>query len=200
MMAAIRSYRSVTLQSSGRIVRSEVNMLLTLFLLLQLNGLIQVRTTAQVVPINPDAPLTVCQILADLPRYQSKIVQVRGKWLGTSLDGHDCQPLRTGEYVWEMGIAIAEPDSPILELEGERVTWTLDRRAVDRAAQQMETQRNRYGRYVMGTFIGRLDTREEGLATYRTDDGKLHGLGFGHLNRYPARLVIATVKDIVPVK
>lgn len=170
--------------------------MVNLILFIHIALLLQLTSPEQVVPINPVKPVTVCEVLGDLQKYRGKIIQIRGRWLGTSLDGHECKPLRTGDYGWESGIAIAEPDWPILETPA---TWTLDRKALDRAEQEMRLQAIRYNKHVIVTFIGRLDAREEGLQTFRGGDGNLHGLGYGHLGVYPAQLVIATVRDIVPV-
>jgi hypothetical protein len=164
-----------------------------------LSQILQFTPQNQLEPINPKDVLTVCEVLTDLQKYRGKIIQIRGRWLGTSLDGRDCAPLRTGDYMWESGIAIAMPSWLILEKEGTPATWSLDQRAYDRAERELRLQATRYNRDIIVTFIGRLDAREEGLVTFRGGDEKLHGLGYGHLGVYPAQLVIVTVKDIVAV-
>ena len=148
--------------------------------------LLQLSEPKQMLPINTK-PLTVCDILADLQKYRGSIIQVRDEWLGTDLHGRNCAPPRTGDYVWEPAIWLLDPTSPILEKEGTPATWKVDQIAYDQAIRQLRRYRT-----VTATFIGRLDVRAEGLQTARGV-----GNGYGHLNRFPAQLVIATVRDVV---
>ena len=64
--------------------------------------------------------------------------------------------------------------------------WKLDQRAYDQATRELWQKKT-----VSATFIGRLDARSEGLQTSRGV-----GNGYGQLGRFPAQLVIVTVKDV----
>ena len=156
------------------------------------------RSSGGVIPINPRKPLSVCEVLASLPMYRGKLIEIRGRWLGTSIDGQTCPPLRTGDYVWESAISVEMPSSPLLKLEERPATWKLDQAAYDRAERALWTQGNQQHRGVIVTFVGRLDAREEGLQTLRRPEGNLQPNGYGAAGVYPAQLVIATVKDVVP--
>src|ERR1041385_303409 len=154
-------------------------------LLIQIIQLLHLSEPAQLVPINVK-PLTVCEILADLAKYRGNVIQVRDEWLGTSLYGRDCAPPQTGDYVWEPAIWLIEPGSLILEKEGTPASWKLDQRAYDQATRALWQKKTG-----SATVIGRLDARSEGLQTSRGV-----GNGYGQLGRFPAQLVIVTVKDV----
>ncbi len=171
-------------------------MILGIFLF-HIMQLLQLQSPSQVVPINLQKPLTVCEVLADLPKYRGSVIQVRDEWLGTNLYGRDCAPPRTGPYVWEPAIWLIEPTSPILEKQGTPVPWSLDQRAYDQAVRELRIRGNQA---VIATFVGRLESRAEGLQTARGGGDNLVGNGYGHLARFPAQLVIATVKDVTEKK
>ena len=162
-------------------------------LFFQLIHIMQLSLANEIRPINPAQPLTVCEVLEDLQKYRGKIIQVRGRWNGPILEGRACAPLKTGEYVWPSGVAIELPS----RAREEPATWTLDQEAYNQAYRKY-LQAIEHTTEILVTFIGRLDAREEGLEIFRHPDGDVITNGYGHVGAYPAQLVIATVKDVVP--
>jgi len=135
--------------------------------------------------MSPDKPLTVCQVLADLQKYRGKVIQIRDQWNGTDIYGRGCAAPKTGEFVWEPAIWLK---------------WSTDEDSRN-AGSKMKAAIAKKPRYVVATFVGRLEAGEEGLQTGQggTPDIVV-GNGYGRLARYPARLVVTRMKDVAAEK
>ena len=138
-------------------------------------------------------PLTVCEVLQDLGKYRGRIIEVRGEFNGGHLRGN-CLPLTTGGHTWFNGIEIDFPKNP--SVEGEEPTqWTFDVKVISEAAERAAALQRASGpeATVMATVAGRLDVPDPLMV--QTEKG-LAPNGYGHLNVYPARLIIVRIKDI----
>jgi hypothetical protein len=123
------------------------------------------------------------------------VIQVRGEWDG-NLRG-DCNEIRTGEYRWPSEFWVEVPevatrflgppamwDAPAVELINSafRTAW-LQWNEIPESRKPHTT--------VMATVIGRLDA----VLPLQLDRFG-NPAGFGHLNVYPARLVLIEVRDV----
>ena len=86
-------------------------MVLGFSLFLQIIHVLQISLPTEITPINPTQPATVCDVLDYLQRYRGKIIQIRGRWKGSILEGRACAPLKTGDYVWPSAVAIVFPSA-----------------------------------------------------------------------------------------
>ena len=144
---------------------------------------------AQPKPIKPQQPFTVCYVLQNLDSLGGKIIQVRGAWYGGEMREECKTQLKTEDHVWPSAIYLVTTD--FLDKEDEPVDWIFLGDDFEKAFRE----RNRYKGPVNATIIGRLDARAE----LSPDPGGGHPVpfGYGHLNAYPARIVIMEIKDIV---
>ncbi len=144
--------------------------------------------------IEPIPVVTVCEVLADLGRFNGKSIIVIGKQSGT-MEGSwlmaDCEKeLVTDGFTWDDSISLSyvrgggDPP-PRLPAGFEWNTKLVDAK---------RKQARRTGRpklppdynYTWRAFFGRLETRLP-LQTVRWGNGELRGYGFGHLNTSPAQ-------------
>jgi hypothetical protein len=159
-------------------------------------SLIMLFGVPQNVAINAGKPLALCDVLQNLASYSGKIIEIRGDWPGNALEGEDCR-VRTGTYVWHSGILLAFPKD--LAVENDKpANWSFDTSVWDRSLAILHLLKKQFGGdvRVRATFIGRLDTYGETLQIVTHANGYIVPLGYGHLNAYPARLVLVDVKDV----
>jgi hypothetical protein len=163
-----------------------------------------------------DRVLNVCEVLEDLPKFDGRIISVRGAFFGRDIRGPGfdvvnvdavqirpgCPPLTTGDYVWLNAIALDFPKGTDVEDEGQ-TQWTYDRDAYLRALEQAGAAQLRAMAEleeaplaVMATIVGRLDVREWGLEVFT--EGVVYPIpaGYGGGGVYPARLVLVSIDDI----
>jgi hypothetical protein len=141
--------------------------------------------------------LKVCHVLSDLNNYRNRDVQIRGEWVQTDhgmyIRGKCNRPLQTGAHRWPSSIWL---QLPWLE-EEETVDFTADRNVLEKAQRQAGRLllRSRPGTHVYATFIGRLQVRER-LEVRKREYAGPNGNGFGHLNAYPAQLVLRSIIEV----
>jgi hypothetical protein len=136
---------------------------------------------------------TVCEILRNLPKYADKDVEIKGEWIqtyhGTTVRATCAEQLRTGDHLWPNAIWV---QFPWLEEENP-VDFTADKDGLQRA--RNEGRKSSPDDVVLATFIGRLQARER-LQVTRRKDGTTVVNGFGHLNAYPAQLVVRSITRV----
>ncbi len=167
-------------------------------ILLVLAGL---QGTDSLRPINAGAPITVCQVLQDLPTYSGKIVEIRGDWnVGSLTLAAECpMQLQDRQRTWPNAISLEMPRRQIWDhFPPPGATFTpLAPPAIWNTEQELDYQRaereffrlffNGSGGPIMATIVGRVDVE-------RRTDGSL--LGYSVQNIYPARVFILSVKDV----
>jgi hypothetical protein len=142
----------------------------------------------------PIAPIPICEVLQNLAKYRNSVIEIRGEWNGGSLTGR-CVPLKTGDYTWPTYITLEFPED-LSRLPEEKVDWGLDHQAWSLAEaklssllDQIITSRTSSLEVVSATVKGRLDTPEH-LSPGSPPNG------FGHLNQFPARMVLMEISDV----
>jgi hypothetical protein len=147
------------------------------------------------IPINPGKPIAVCEVLNNLASYRGKIIEVRGEWTGTV--GGTCNPIRTGAHTWFNAILVILPNSGFGE--GTDPRWqSMDSSLYEAALHGAHGEWNRLPARtkarakVMATIVGLLEARDPPLQMAPSG----LPLGYGHLNAYPAQIIVYTVKDI----
>jgi hypothetical protein len=139
--------------------------------------------------VQPLTPLEVCDVLQDLSKHGGAVVEIRGEWDGAGLMGN-C-PLPKTPRTLLSGIVLELPQN--LSEFDQKANWTVEvdawNREVAKAAELVRLAKGTRPA-LEATVVGRLDVRQF------VEDG----LGYGHLNQYPARLVIMSVKDISVVQ
>ena len=165
---------------------------------------------------------TVCEILANPPSFDGKIVRVKGVAVAGfdefAIQGTGCnQPVNA---IWlaypegtkgkagpaaSMRLQLAK-NNPAVAGNTSRAPVTLDKNKDFKDFDKfLSTQTKTDGlclgcvKYsVAGTFVGRLDGTKD-ASLLRDASGKVIGFdGFGNLNRYSARLVLQSVAEISP--
>src|SRR5262245_3249459 len=76
-------------------------------------------------------PVSVCEVLNDLPKYSGSLISVRGEWVGGALVGK-CKPLRTQNFIWLNQILVELPEN-LSDNIRERVDWELNQDALNQA-------------------------------------------------------------------
>jgi hypothetical protein len=143
---------------------------------------------------------TICQILTDPVSFNGKMVKVRGRVV-TGFEFFDIQ----GEWCGGESInaiTLAYPDEADIK---PAPSFKLRRDAEFKKFQRSLTETVRkigplsycYRYEVTATITGRLDGVEK-AGIIRDGSGKVIAVqGFGHANRYRARLVIQSVSEVV---
>jgi hypothetical protein len=141
--------------------------------------------------------IRVCDVLSNLKKYENLEISVRGEWVHTEHGMYLRQScgtkLITKAHVWPNSIWI---QLPWLERE-DPVNYVIDKRKLSAARERADgiLSRARPGAVVYATFTGKLQARESLTAIPRTNGGTM-GNGFGHLNAFPAQIVIRSVENI----
>lgn len=162
----------------------------------------------------PDRPLSVCEVLGDLSRFNGKIITVRGPYFGTDLLGSgtaatrepvpgetQCTPLMSGDFEWIAGIYLEFPTGPDVDVQ-QSAQWTYHTDAIYQAGRTLIEEMNlasstglRYPPPVLATVVGRLDIPEQGLQVAEVLGRPVY-IGYGPDGIYPARLVVVSIDDI----
>jgi len=166
---------------------------------------------------------TVCQILDNPQSFNGKMVRIKGTVVAGFdqfvVKGADCG-ININKNIWlaypegskaKAGPAVQVHVQPAHNFTGdvpaaERTPVTLDKNSKDfkQFDSLLATPFKKGGmclgcnRYeVTATLVGRLDAVKNAKVT-RDSAGKITGFGgFGHMNAYPARLVLQSVSDVV---
>ena len=141
--------------------------------------------------IDQSEPLTVCQVLQNLPFYAGRLLQIRGKWNGSNLEGECNVPLQLEDHRWPSKILLTHP-SRLSKSEGdEPVNWELSSSLDDFFIESLRKLKTP----IFATIMGRLD-----VGSHLTTNSKGQFLvlwGYGHLNYFPARMIIKEISNIV---
>jgi hypothetical protein len=139
-------------------------------------------------------PLTACDLLENIPKYRGMIVEVRAEFGGAFLKGN-CKPLKTGTHTWPNVIILDTPES--LRESEPPANWRADKKGWDEAIAEMQQLFRKAGpdAIIEATVVGRFDSPASlevvtGEFSTRTTNG------YGHLNQYPARLVVASIRNV----
>ena len=159
----------------------------------------------------------MCELFGDLVSHAGKLVAVRGLLEGRLALGGRCQskfvtrylafpglpgvtPDLTAEYVWPTAINLTYSTN---RSEGESpVTFSTDIDSVDRTIEYIVKQRRtefkdaKSNTDALVTVIGMLRVRSH-YDIGPLPNGTMHGGGYGHLDTYPAELVILRMSDPV---
>ena len=136
---------------------------------------------------------TVCDLLKTPQSFNGKSVRVRGIVEGGAegawLKSHDCPgKFYVGENALPMAISLSYQS----EYGGAPARNKAHIARVER--QIREKQRGMKSSVLTLTYSGVFETRTEWVvSTSRT--GEVHLLGFGHLNSFPAQLVVVDIAD-----
>lgn len=141
-------------------------------------------------------PVDVCNVLANLDRYKNQTVRIKGSWLlgpHFTTVGGDCQPLRTGTFLWRSEIHVAQ-DS--IERRNQYRHVPIDLPGIRRAYSLREQQqRNGRTRQVTAVFHGFLMARDR-LEVAKGDDGQSVGGGFCGDGACPAQLILTGITEV----
>jgi hypothetical protein len=142
------------------------------------------------------SPLPVCKVLHDLQKYANRDIEIRGEWIHTDhgmfIRGKCARALSTGDHRWSSAVWL---QLPWLETD-EPVDFTADRSALEKAQNEAgELTESSRGRAIYATFAGKLQVRQR-LEIGRRQYGVALGNGFGHLNAYPAQLIVRSIYKI----
>jgi hypothetical protein len=81
------------------------------------------------------------------------------------------------------------------------VEWTLDEKVWEQAVADLaQLAKDSSGERIEATVVGRLDTPERLEVSPGGNFATPTPNGYGHLNVYPARLVIKNIRDVKPAK
>lgn len=145
---------------------------------------------------------TVCTILADPVAYNGKMVRVRGR-IVTGFEFFDIRGKECGQPI--NSITLSYPDDPRVkpapsfslqrDAEFKRFRPYLTQKVSTKRKDGVRFECDRYE--ITAMILGRLDGVEK-AGIIEDESGKVIAVeGFGHLNRYRARLVIQSVSEIV---
>jgi len=166
-------------------------------------GISLLMLSSSQVGVLPERPVTVCQVLQTPNKYRGRIIEVRGEYDGGDLRG-SCPPLRTNGYTWTSAIQLEFPQNlsvkmklpqNLISAEEDPAQWTFDLNAYEDTLKRVESLQRVAGpgTVVRATVAGRLDVPDSLMV--KTEKGQVPN-GFGHLNIYPARLVLVRITDI----
>jgi hypothetical protein len=137
--------------------------------------------------INPERPLTVCQILSDVEKYDGKIIEVRGPWKGGDL-WDDCPEQKNGDWLWPNALGLVLPAEKTLK---KPAPWNFSTGVYESARRDADRLiKAGRGLIASATFVGRLDVHS--LTDY--PPGTI--ISYGTLNSFRAHLVLLGIKDI----
>jgi hypothetical protein len=151
--------------------------------------LLLAQAPATAVPAAEDKPVTVCEVLRNIGKYNGKEIALRGylggdRHLGYFLvdneEGKQCEKMPRSARTW--------PPTAALRWPGEAKTET--------ALENVVTQRDRTARdkKIVATFSGTLHATR-GPKIYRDLDGGYFGNGFGWGGQHVVQVSVKKVAD-----
>jgi hypothetical protein len=136
-----------------------------------------------------EAPVTVCEVLKDPPRYRGKLVRVTGVyWNGLR---ESCrEPLVTGNHTWPSALNLADTDFPASA--NETVSFRTDQKSW-KDLEEIVLREAKAGQHeeICVTLVGVLRAPQ----SYIRENGQIVG-GYGHLGVFPAELVVERVSGV----
>ena len=146
--------------------------------------------TAQA-PEPAEKPASVCDLLRDLGKLNTKEVTVRGylggdRYLGYFLvdnaDSKPCEGMPRLTKTWPPTVYLRWPGEARTEKALEEVVTRRDREAKDKK--------------VLATFKGTFEVAK-GIKIYRDLEGGYFGNAYGFTGQHPAQVVVKAVADLV---
>jgi hypothetical protein len=130
-------------------------------------------------------------VIEHLELFRGKEIEIRGVWRGGYITGN-CKAPKTGSYEWVAAIWLEFPEN-LASFPNEAVAWEMDRELWRNAESELQRLINlrREDPTVEATLGGRFDSPARLMAS----EGRPTN-GYGHLNGFPARIVIRDIKDI----
>jgi hypothetical protein len=144
--------------------------------------LLAVLIVSSSTPAPAGAVKSVCELSKDFPRFRDKVVVVRGVYY-YGLRQEEC-PQKCTDGPWPS----------FIDLVGDSdATWTV----LAKAAADVETKAKQTGNRfeIWVTVVGRLQTRAK-HSSRGPCDRKSWGLGYGHLNVFPAQIMVESFQDL----
>ena len=152
----------------------------------------------------PVPTLTVCEALANLEKYDGKMVQIRDRVYGTdegaSFVGESCPGIFvTDGKTWPSGIAWTMPTDAQFILHP--VNFSFDRVSSKKLHKKWGKLRKRFAdRCIAVAYTGMFESWSKEKARKTDPEGHVWWFdGFGHLNGAPAQLVLKSADDVAPI-
>ena len=149
----------------------------------------------------PVSSLTVCELMNDLTAHRDKIVAVRGEYVFsrevTCLAGEPWCMTKfvTNGFVWPVAIDIKGPSYYLRETGKSAFPVTEgDFKTTEDLVQMSRSLRK--GEKLEVTLVGLLRARKEYRVGRNADGALTSGSGFGHLNTFPAQLIVKRVESV----
>ena len=159
---------------------------------------------AEVAKAQEPPTLSVCDVFKDLQSWSGKQIAVRGE-LDFSIEIYavsqrNCPvAFETEGIKWAtaitLGIRTPESDIPEADLRSLRFLRNLTGLLMKTYLEGRPSMVPPF--QISGTFIGTLRTRDSYAGAMQGSDGLAMITGFGHMGRFPARLEIIAVRDVM---
>jgi hypothetical protein len=145
----------------------------------------------------------LCAVVNHLDAFAGRSVTIQGE----IVTGREAFYLRdsncdngpkTGEYVWPPKVWLTPPNESAPMPKGQH----YDEASFDRLEADMQAAKSKYGRVqVVASLTGTIRAKED-LGAVKAADGRWLTNGFGHLNVFPAEMILESVANwvITPVK
>jgi hypothetical protein len=143
----------------------------------------------------------VCKILRDANKLHGKLVVVRGTLIVASeigaIYGRSCKAVSIDGTKWGAALAfdLLDPDRP----PPEGSDAFTDRKSLDTFAHQLNVSFRMGPRTCNVVVVGVLRSYDERLF-YTDSKGKRKRVGFGHLNAFPAELLVVNVRSFSEIR
>lgn len=141
--------------------------------------------------------LSVCELFSNIQAYRGKMISVRGVYYFGLRDSGCSNHLETQGWVWPTALWVTDSSdrSGVDEQPVEFSTDSASRRELDETEARLLKEIKAKRKRLVVTITGLLRTREK-YVRVDTHYGRI-GNGYGHLNAFPAELVIKRVDKIV---
>lgn len=125
--------------------------------------------------------MSVCELSKDFPAFRDKVAAVRGVYYYGLRQ--EC-PQKCTSGLWPSFINLEGADD---------ATWA----DLAKAEREVESEAKATGKRleIWVTVVGRVQTRAK-RSSFGPCDRKSWGLGYGHLNAFPAQIVVESFRDI----
>jgi hypothetical protein len=142
-------------------------------------------------PINLGEPLSVCEVLMNLPRYRGKVIEIRGEYRLSVVVDPKCSSIDIGDRAFPPMISLAFPNKGARWGTFGEPSWDFSETVYQASVAEWERQKERGTGPVLATIVGRLDAPEQYAV-----DRQGHTLGVGVQGMYAASLVMVNIKNV----
>jgi hypothetical protein len=142
---------------------------------------------------------SVCDALENRKSINHQLITVKGVQIasdeGAWLERNDCRPLAVAGYDWPTSIWLELSDKRRKEAGFESTDLELSVRRINEKIRYRHYDPKRDRLWL--TYVGVFETYDDGLEKHvYVDSSGSRGVGFGHLNRSPAELIVKDVLDV----